>query len=158
MDLRPTADAQRSAYVSRALALIMAALAAGVAVAGGDYVKGRVSGFSGADGVYTFHFEQSDARPALEDGCPRFTVLVQYGRVPWYSWVPLVKTSHPTRGETDAAAAILAVAERERRLVSFGYTGNGLIPSGGQCTSATKGLRIIKDDSGDVLMAFYDPT
>ena len=146
------------AHMRLALALLVVSFAVGHAWAGGNYVQGRVSEFAGADGAYTFRFQQTEEVPALMTDCLTFTVSVQYARVPWFSWLPLVRTSHPTRAETDAASAALGEADREQRVVNFGYMGYGLVPAGEHCSFATKGLRLIKDGNNDVVLAFHDET
>ena len=154
---RPAGDAGRWAYMRQALAMVAMSLVALPAVAGGDFVKGRIANFVGTDGDYAFHFEQIEARPELEVGCRAFVVSVRYARVPWYSWLPFIHTHHPTREQTIAAAAFLADASQRHALVNFGYMGSGLVPTGEKCSFRTKGLRLEKEGKEAIVLAYDDP-
>ena len=127
------------------------------ASAGGDCVSGSISGFSGSEGVYTFHFEQLESRDALILRCLNFDVSVHYGRVPWYSWLPFVKSNHPTFEQTEAAAAFLRAAEHDHRPVQFCYMGGGLEPTVQRCTFQCKGLVLEGDPSDPLVISFHDP-
>jgi hypothetical protein len=129
-------------------------LVPGAALAGGDYVPGRVANFSGDDGSYAFTFA---ADRELVQGCQTLEVRVRYSRVPWYSWLPFVHTSHPTKDQTDLAAAMLRQAAQTSRSVLFGYVGYGLVPSGERCTFVSRGLVLERDGDFEVVLSFHDP-
>ena len=131
------------------------ALVALPAVAGGDFVKGSITNFVGRDGDYAFRFEQTEAGSELEAGCRGFVVSVRYARVPWYSWLPFIHTDHPTREQTIAAAEYLADASHSHALVNFGYMGSGLAPTGEKCSFRTKGLRLEKEGSESIVLAYH---
>ncbi len=139
----------------RTLGALLLCLLSNVAVAGGDAVPGRVTSFSGADGSYRFHFVQTDNRAELVKGCKELDVQVSYERVPWFSWLPFVHSSHPTREETDAAASYLLSASREKREVYFGYLGNGLAPTGAPCSFLSRGLSLHGKEP-IIVLSFHD--
>jgi hypothetical protein len=139
-----------------ALYIVAALIASGAAIAGGDCAKGHVGGFFGKNGSYSFHFSQLDGDPELLTGCPSFDVLVEYSRVPWYSWLPWVTSSHPTLAETNSAAEFLRTAQLEKRAIQFGYMGSGLIDSGRHCVFRSKGLLLSKDRVTAVL-SYHTP-
>ncbi len=123
----------------RTLSALLLCLMPNVAVAGGDAVPGKVSSVSGADGNYQFHFVQTANRAELISGCKELDVKVSYERVPWFSWLPFVHSSHPTREKTDEAASYLLNASRENRDIYLGYMGSGLIPAGTPCSFLSRG-------------------
>ena len=127
------------------------------AAAGGDYASGKVADFSGQNGSYAFTFKGD--RPLVGmNKCPSLKVLVEYQRVPWFSWLPFIESGHPTEEETDKAAKMLQAAEQGSNAVSFGYMGNGLVPSGEPCTFKSKGLSIKQDAGKEFVLSFHDQT
>lgn len=112
-------------------------------LAGGNFVSGFVTEFSGRDGSYRFVFTATEKTPSspLIEGCPSLTVLVEYERVPWYSWLPFVESSHPTLEQTKVAGTALSEASSAMKRIAFGYMGNGLEPTKVKCTFSSKGLR-----------------
>ncbi len=143
-------------YGIKSLGFIFSFLFYGLAVAGGDSVLGKVGNFSGEDGNYSFSFIQTDEHSPLMPGCRQLEVTVEYGRVPWYSWLPFVETSHPSLEETDEAAFFLLEAQREGREVHFGYMGGGLIPVDKPCFFVSKGLLLYPPDKKDQVISFHD--
>lgn len=139
----------------RILLLAILLFASCVAIAGGDYVSGYVAEFSGSEGTYVFTFRQSEAKPRapLIQGCAELKVHVTYQRVPWYSWLPFIRSSHPTREQTIEAGAVLQEASSKKGEVAFGFMGYGLVPSGSPCTFLSKGLLL---DNG-VVLSFNGP-
>lgn len=125
------------------------------AIAGGDFVYGYVTEFSSSAGTYAFTFKQSEAKPRapLIQQCVELKVSVAYQRVPWYSWLPFIHSSHPSREQTIAAAAVLQEASNKKHEVAFGFMGYGLMPSGSSCAFLSKGL--LFDDG--VILSFNGP-
>jgi hypothetical protein len=64
------------------LVLLFLMLVTGPVLAGGDYVRGKLSQFGESNGVYLFHFIQTDERATFLPNCREFDVRVQYARVP----------------------------------------------------------------------------
>lgn len=127
--------------------------------AGGDYVLGKITGFSEADGVYKFRFtEMPTGRSNLMAGCPAFNVVLEYKRVPWYSWLPGVNTAHPTKTQTQAAIDFLQNANKTEQLIRFGYMGTGLEPAGNACTFKSKGLKLEIYKSEPVVVSYHNHT
>ncbi len=141
----------------RSLGFLFFSVFCGLAVAGGDSVLGKVDRLAGKDGNYSFTFAQTDERSALMPGCQKLEVKVEYGGVPWYSWLPFVQTSHPAREETDEAASYLLKAQRDGREVYFGYMGGGLRRASRPCSFISKGLLLYPPDKKDHVLSFHDP-
>ena len=137
--------------------VVVALLLPSLAVAGGDYVSGKVSEFSGKDGVYAFTFVAERTLAGLEQ-CQSLKVRVEYGRVPWYSWLPFVHTNHPTKAQTDSAAFLLQSAHQTLEPILFGYLGSGLVPSTAPCTFKSKGLAVERDRGNEFVLSFHNPT
>lgn len=137
----------------RALSFLILCVVSNIAVAGGDYAIGKITSFSGENGNYLFRFVQTDNRAELLRGCREFEVKVTYKRVPWFSWLPFVHTSHPTREGTIKAALFLMNANQSNREVGFGYMGYGLVPADTPCSFLSLGLSL---ESGYVL-SFHNP-
>ena len=131
------------------------ALLPSLAFAGGDYVSGRVSSFSGADGAYNFTFVSDQSLVGLEQ-CKTLTVNVEYERVPWYSWLPFIHTNHPTESQTESAASLLQAAHRTSQPILFGYLGYGLVPANAPCTFKSKGLAIENDSGHEFVLSYHD--
>lgn len=129
--------------------------AATTALAGGDCCPGKITAFSGSNGFYEFTFVPSRGLVDYEK-CTELRVRVEYGRVPWYSWLPFVRSSHPTSAQTEQAASVLEKAYREESEVLFGYMGAGLVDSGEPCLFLSKGLKIFEWNVKAVL-SFYGP-
>lgn len=142
----------------RILILCFLSFVSCVSWAGGDYVLGKVTGFSEADGVYKFRFtEMPTGRSHLMDGCPVFNVVLEYKRVPWYSWLPGVSTAHPTKIQTQAAIDVLQNAKKTDQLIRFGYMGTGLEPAGKACLFKSRGLKLEIYKAQPVVVSYYNP-
>jgi len=138
------------------ISFVVLFMLSGLALAGGDSVRGKVSNFSGKDGNYSFRFTLTDRRSELL-ACREFEVRVRYERVPWYSWLPFVYTTHPAKEETTEAASFLLNAQRQNREINFGYMGGGLIPTDRLCSFVSRGLSIYSSDKKNLVLSFYDP-
>jgi hypothetical protein len=130
-------------------------LASIIGHAGGDYVSGKVSGFTGSGGDYSFMFAADRTLVGFE-ACRVFKIQVTYQRVPWFSWLPFVHTNHPTREQTNVAAAALKQAAETDRPALFGYLGSGLVASGVPCTFKSKGLSLNHDSGNEFVLSFHD--
>ncbi|ANE54297.1 hypothetical protein [Methylomonas sp. DH-1] len=123
--------------------------------AGGDYVFGRVLSFSGDAGKYNFTFSQTNInRMPLIKACYEFKVIVNFENVPWYSWLPFIRSSHPTKEQTVIAASLLLDAFEKSQEIGFGYMGGGLIPTLEKCTFVSKGLT---SEFDNVILSFNEP-
>ena len=103
--------------------------------AGGDFVSGKISDVLEIDEEYSIRFIQTETRPELKTGCRDITVIVNYAQVPWYSWLPFIKSSHHTKEQTVDAIKYLVDAKNSEKEVYLGYIGGGLIPADNVCTS-----------------------
>jgi hypothetical protein len=139
----------------RRLLVVLAFLgSATTTLAGGSGSPGKITAFSGSNGSYEFTFVPSGLFD-YGNKCAELRVRVEYSRVPWYSWLPFVRSTHPTRAQTEQAAALLEKAYREKGEVLFGYMGYGLADSGQPCHFLSKGL--IFYEHGGYIMSFYGP-
>lgn len=139
----------------RVLFVIMLCLFSSAGLAGGDYFLGKVIAFAGENGNYTFRFAQSGPGRDFWNGCKELTVRVHYQRVPWFSWLPFVYSSHPTKQQTEIAALFLQGASRAGQEVYFGYLGYGLVPNGA-CAFSSRGLRLDQDNGKPVVFSYHD--
>ncbi len=139
----------------RIACLILLFLGPKLVFAGGDYVLGRVLSFSGDAGKYNLTFSQTNinTRPLIK-GCYEFKAIVKYENVPWYSWLPFIRSTHPTKDQTIIAASLLLDAFEKNQEIGFGYMGGGLMPTAEKCTFVSKGL-IREFDN--VILSFNNP-
>ena len=128
----------------------------GLAVAGGDYVRGVVTDFAGADGNHTFTFTKTEAGKnwVLPSHCPGMKIVLRFERIHWSDWLPWTNSYHPTRQQTMEAAAVLADAAKNRKEIGFGFMGRGLEASPQACTYNSKGMQL---HGKDVVLSFYHP-
>jgi len=126
--------------------------------AGGDAVAGRVQSIEKRANSYLIHFIQTDTYPALIDGCREMTVTVTYSPVPWFSRLPFIKSSHPTKKETIEAIEYLMKANKDNEPVYFGYMGYGLFPTGTKCSFTSKGLKKIIEDNKLFIVSCHHET
>jgi hypothetical protein len=127
--------------------------------AGGDYVSGIITGITEQDGKHIVHFVQTDSENhALIKDCKEIMVTVKYSRFSWFSWLPFVKSSHPTQKETDESIEYLRKAHKDKNIIYFGYMGYGLVPGGEKCSFKSKGLKIVDDNGRRVVLSFHDET
>ena len=123
--------------------------------AGGDYVLGRVLSFSGDGGNYSLTFSQTNINTSpMIKGCYEIKVIVKYEHVPWYSWLPFIRSSHPTKEQTIIAASLLLDAFEKNREIGFGYMGSGLTPTAEKCAFVSKGLT---NEFDNVILSFNEP-
>jgi len=130
------------------------------AFAGGDYVHGRITSFFELKGTYYFDFvEHSNRTSELMKGCRNLKVRIKYGRVPCYSWLPFVHSSHPTSEQTEEAIKFLHHAYQESHGVYFGYIGYGLAHTDESCVFESKGLQLspYEVNGTKVVLSFHDP-
>jgi hypothetical protein len=142
----------------RALVPALLYLLSNTALAGGDFVLGKVAAFSGESGNYSFRFIQTDRNKELLSGCREFNVTVRYERVPWFSWLPFVHSSHPSKQKTEAAASFLRGASQSGQEVYFGYMGYGLVPTGNSCSFTSRGLALEQEHGKQYVLSYHDQT
>jgi hypothetical protein len=119
---------------------VLVLLVPALAFAGGDYVPGKVTNFSGEDGIYSFTFA-ADGELVGPEACQMLKVNVEYAHVRWYSWMPFIRTSHPTKKQTELAAAVLREADQKSKSILFGYLG----------------LALERDADREFVLSFHDP-
>jgi hypothetical protein len=127
-----------------------------IALAGGDYVLGRVTELSGRDGVYSFRITSPTPLWGFES-CHALEIHLRYARVPWYSWLPAVHSSHPSFKETEEAVAMLRTAQQTSQPILFGYMGYGLVRDVGSCTFKSKGLEVLRDSKPVIVLSYHNP-
>jgi hypothetical protein len=124
---------------------------------GGDAVAGRVGSVVQQADVYMIHFIQTDGHDELINDCKEIKVEVKHSRVPWFSWLPFIKTEHPTKKETVESIEYLKNANKADQTVYFGFMGYGLVPTDKKCSFRSKGLKIIELQNGNrAVMSFHD--
>jgi hypothetical protein len=90
--------------------------------------------------------------------CKEIKVVVNHSRVPWFSWLPFVKSEHPTKKETLESIEYLRNASRANQTIYFGYMGYGLVPTDQKCSFKSKGLKIEKDDGKLLVLSYHNQT
>lgn len=124
--------------------------------AGGDYSEVSIKNFTGSGSNANFTIEFVNDRK-FDESCDALKVSLKYKRVPWYSWLPFVHSSHPTQVETREAVMHLEESFKENLNVYFGYIGGGLIPTDKPCEYVSKGLNMDEFDNYKYIHAFHDP-
>ncbi len=124
--------------------------------AGGSYSQMRVMEFdsSGSDASFTVKFT-NDIR--FNESCEIIKVRLNYSLVPWYSWVPFVRSNHPNSEQTKKALLHIEKAFKHKREVNFGYMGNGLVSTENVCEYLSKGLSFEEYKGVVYIMSFYSP-
>lgn len=140
----------------RALVPVILCLLSSAALAGGDFTLGKVIAISGESGNYSFRFVQTDRRKELLAGCREFNVIVHYERVPWFSWLPFVHTTHPSKQQTEDAALFLRSASQSSQEIYFGYMGYGLVRTGSSCSFSSRGLVLEQEQGKQFVLSYYD--
>ncbi len=125
-------------------------------VAGGDFVEGTITKLKGDASSFQMIFIQNDSH-SLVKGCEIYDVSLTYKRVPWFSWVPMIKTSHPSKDQTNEAIAYLRSAFNNQKKVRFGYMGGGLYPTNKNCSFLSKGFQLMQSEGNDFVLSFYTP-
>jgi hypothetical protein len=144
-------------YIKRTILILAFLIWPAFCLAGGDYVAGIVTNMSEKDGINIFRFVQADeSRYELMKGCKEIEVSVNYERVPWFSWLPFVKSGHPSKKETVEAIEYLEKARKNRQTVYFGYMGYGLVPTDTKCSFKSRGLQIIYDRGIRAVFSYYN--
>lgn len=136
------------AFLSTMLCLL--SLLSNHAHAGGDFSQFKVLAYSEMDAVYHISLEEKNSRQLIS-GCKSIDVRVNYKRVPWYSWLPFVNTSHPSYNDTIKALKYIKDAYDSNKDVFFGYIGNGLGKTDSACVFDSYGLKI----EGSTILSYY---
>jgi len=122
--------------------------------AGGSYQKGKISDFSTNIFATTFTFEEENNNTiSIISSCKKFKVKLIYSHVPWYSWLPFVKSSHPTYEENNKAIQFIENAYKNKKTINFGYMGDGLIQIDKKCIFKSRGLYL----NNDTVLSLYNP-
>lgn len=96
-----------------------------LAYAGGDYWSVKVEETISAHAPQKLNFLIFEDSRGIIQGCKKITVLLEYQRVPAWSWLPFVDTSHPTKAETANAVEYLNNKFNTSSQTYFGYMGGG---------------------------------
>lgn len=128
--------------------------------AGGDFWPVKVEEKISNDESQKLKLLILDSSSGITHGCKQITVSLDYRRVPPWSWLPFIGTSHPTKAETAKAVEYLNNKFNQSAQAYFGYMGSGLfkVPST-DCTFISKGLKLLKIDIDNefAVISFYDP-
>ncbi len=128
--------------------------------AGGDYWLVKVEEKITADLPQKLKFEINEPARGILQGCKKIRVLLEYQRVPAWSWLPFIDSSHPTKDDTTIAVEFLNNKFAKSAHTYFGYIGAGLfkVPSV-DCTFKSKGLKLMKIDTENefAVLSYYDP-
>jgi len=128
--------------------------------AGGDYWLIKVEDKITTDVPQKLKFEFSLPARGILQGCKQITVLLEYQRVPAWSWLPFIDSSHPTKDETTIAVEFLNNKFAKSAQAYFGYIGGGLFKvSSTDCTFKSKGLKLMKIDKENefTVLSYYEP-
>lgn len=131
-------------------------LFSGPVMAGGDFVLGKILDIKVVNKGHLLEFKQEKGEHSLIKGCGVISVFVKYQRVPEYSWLPFIKSSHPTKDKHDEAIDYLKNAHKQNLEVYFGYMGGGLIPSEETCSFNSKGLALENVQGKKVVLSFNE--
>lgn len=142
----------------RAIIFIFFCFISSSALAGGDYVLGKIVNFSRVGDSYFFTFVQSDGGKELLTGCRKFNVSVTYERVPWFSWLPVVHSAHPTKQKTEEAAHYLRSSSQSGQEIYFGYMGYGLVLKDTPCSFKSRGLENVQHDGKQLVLSYHELT
>ena len=125
--------------------------------AGGSHWEGKVTSFERHDDSYSFSIKFSSNEIHLPSGCGMITVNYRYGRVPWYSWLPFIHSSHPSKAQSEEAVDYIEEHFKMKKSIYFGYMGGGLVPLENKCVFKTKGLIKVNIEKIISILAFHDP-
>jgi hypothetical protein len=125
----------------------------GPAHAGGAAALVRLLSFARQGDTVSFRFTRADPQHWMFPECREVDVAVTYERVPWNSWWPSVRTNHPTKAQTEQAAALLQEAYRKNLDISFGIMGSGLQQGGTPCSFLSRGLHVY----AGAVYSFFNP-
>ena len=117
----------------------------GLANAGATSVLGKVTKFSENNGIYSFHFVQSETQYVMMEGCTEFDVKLKYEPYFKYYWLVswLFIFNYPSERETKDAVTFLKSAHGTNKEFHFGYYGSrGLYPTETKCIFKSSGLTI----------------
>jgi|GEM_PF-3596669 len=92
---------------------------------GGDYWLIKVEDKITTDVPQKLKFEFSLPARGILQGCKQITVLLEYQRVPAWSWLHFIDSSHPTKDETTIAVEFLNNKFAKSAQAYFGYIGGG---------------------------------
>lgn len=88
-----------------------------ICFAGGDAVSGLVKSIESKGDTILISFIEDDGQSDLNKNCKEYKINVKYSRVPWFSWLPFIKSSHPSKKETEEAIEYLKTAKKNNRTI-----------------------------------------
>jgi len=109
----------------KAITSLLLILLSQTSFAGGSYNEGKIINFNSNNDQTSFKFIQTDGESSLIKSCNEFMVLLQYERVPWFSWLPYVEASHPTEKQTILAVNFIREAYKNNKKILLGFMGAG---------------------------------
>lgn len=103
------------------------------------------------------NFDASGASIEFTLKCVFYKVHVKHQSVPWYSWLPFVRSSHSTFSDSQKTIAYLKRAFKDSEPVNFGYIGHGLKQSNKPCEYSSKGLILDETDEFHYIISYHNP-
>ncbi len=143
---------KKTAYYLFSLALI---LSPSSAWAGGGYgTPVKVSAYQTRDSISEIVLEALSSTSIEGKKCKRITLQVEYSRVPWYSFVPLMGSAHPSYAETQTALAYLQKSQQNKQSLLF-LSMSGLATTANACRFVSKGLRLQTQAADNLISSYY---
>lgn len=125
--------------------------------AGGDCSLMNVESIKKEKGVTEIEVKQIDKdNMLLMKGCPRFNFTVTYKRVPWYSRLPFMQSSHPTEKENKESLNLMENAYKSKKVINFCYMGYGLAHTEKECSFVSYGLKTLQIQGNKLVVSFYN--
>ncbi|WNB75576.1 hypothetical protein [Methylomonas koyamae] len=131
-----------------------------IVYAGGEYWAVKVEDKISNNQPQELKLELSETPRGILQGCKRVTVQIEYQRVPVWSWLPFIGSSHPSKKETIEAVEYLNYKFSKSAQTYFGYIGGGLSKAlSPECAFKSKGLKLMKIDKDNefAVLSYYDP-
>ena len=140
-----------------AIITLILILVAHTSYAGGTSNEGEIKEFHSNKKITSFKFIQTDGEPNLIKLCSEFTVILEYKRVPWFSWFPYVETSHPTEKQSKKAINFIKTANKNNKKIQFGFMGAGFKETKEKCIFRSRGLLLMNDnEESEFVASFYN--
>jgi len=144
----------KTAYVLLSLAWLI--YQPGAWAGGGYGTPVKVSAFQTRGSLSEIVLEAISGKTIEGQKCQRISLQVEHSRVPWYSFMPLMGSSHPSYGETQTALAYLQKAQQSKQSVQL-ISMSGLGPTAAPCTFASKGLSLQQQGAGALVITRFHP-
>jgi len=91
------------------------------------------------------------------NGCSTIFLELHYKRIPWYSFLPLTRGSHPSYREHKKALSFLKEAHNKKKNINFGLFGSGVHPTQETCHYESRGLQLFSTGKESIVASFYEP-